>query len=180
MLRRRQTATSTLMPPTHLLTTPKLGGFVCRTCLSRLRRPQRPQALWLIRNKTDGPRRQNHPQTKNKDPTFRYFDQTPDGTRKEAADDAKHAAILKDVEERIRLVGEEEDDLDELVGENEPSPVELLRQVGKEYAVPESMVSAREEMETQMAEASNLETLSEEERSNLRNRLLNFDGMSIH
>jgi hypothetical protein len=85
---------------------------------------------------------------------------------------------LKDVEEEIQRIEEEGGDQgDDLVGEDEPSPVELLSHIGKQYDVPESMRSAIEEMEAQMANAANLESLSEEERASLRKRLLNFEGM---
>jgi hypothetical protein len=169
--------TATLMPPTQPFVPSRISGYVCRACLSNLRRPQRPQTPWLIRYASNGPSRAK-PSKKTEEPPIKYFEQTPDGTRTEAVDNSTKAAILKDVEEQIQRIEEEGGDQgDDLVGEDEPSPVELLSHIGKQYDVPESMRSAMEEMEAQMANAANLESLSEEERASLRNRLLNFEGM---
>ena len=81
--------------------------------------------------------------------------------------------MLKDVEERIGLLEEDESDVvDEEV--EEPSPEDVINHLKKQYTVPEDMISAINEMEAQMADMSNLENLSDEERANMRNRILNF------
>lgn len=170
--------TATLMPPTQPFVPSRISGYVCRACLSNLRRPQRPQTPWLIRYASNGPSRAKPSKKKAEEPPIRYFEQTPDGARTEADDNSTKAAILKDVAEQIQRMEEEGGDQgDDLVDEDEPSPVELLSHIGKQYDVPEGMRSAIEEMEAQMAHAENLESLSEEERASLRNRLLNFEGM---
>lgn len=170
--------TSTLMPPTQPFVTSRISGYVCRACLSQLRRSQRPQTPCLIRYATDSSSRAKPSKKKTEEPLIRYFEQTPDGARTETVDNSTKSAILNDVEEQIRLLEEEGGDQgDDLVDEDEPSPVELLSHIGKQYEVPESMRSAIDEMEAQMANASNLESFSEEERTSLRNRLLSFEGM---
>ena len=171
-----QTSTLTLMPPAQPFVTTRIGGFVCRACLSQLRRPQRPRTPWLTRNATNGPPKAKRPKNKNEEPSVRYFNQTPDGVRTEAVDNLKEAAILKDVEERIGLLEEEEDGL----VDEQPSPEDVLDHLKKQYTVPQDMLSAMNEMEAQMADMSSLENLSEEERANIRNRILNFgtEGMS--
>jgi hypothetical protein len=92
-------------------------------------------------------------------------------------DDPEEVAMLKDVEEQIRLLEEDEGKfVNEEEGLSDP-----LDHVRKEFELPDGMISAVEEMEAQMESMSNLENLSEEERTNIRNRLLNFgtEGMLI-
>lgn len=83
--------------------------------------------------------------------------------------------MLKDVEEKIRLLEEDEDVFVEEV-EKPENPLEDLRE---QFEMPKSMRSTIQEMEAQMENTSNLEHLSKEERTNIRNRLLNFgaEGM---
>lgn len=164
------------MPPAHAIATSSIRGFVCRSCLSQLRRPQQPRTPWLVRNATGGPSRR--PKNKKQGASIRYFDQTPDGQRKEVVDDPEEIAMLKNVEEQIRLL--EEEDEGELV-EEEEGPSDPLVHVRKAFEVPDDMMSAVREMEAQMENMSNLKNLSEEERTNIRNRILKFgtEGMSI-
>ena len=83
--------------------------------------------------------------------------------------------MLKDVEEKIRLLEEDEGLFVEEV-EKPENPLEDLRE---QFEMPKSMRSTIQEMEAQMENTSNLEHLSKEERTNIRNRLLNFgaEGM---
>lgn len=89
------------------------------------------------------------------------------------AEDTEEADLLKAVEEQIRLL-EEGESVDEFLFEEE-APADPLDQARKDFQVPESMMSNVEEMKAQMENASQLENLSEEERANLRERLLSFE-----
>lgn len=83
--------------------------------------------------------------------------------------------MLKDVEEKIRLLEEDEGMFAEEV-EKPENPLEDLRE---QFEMPKSMRSTIQEMEAQMEITSNLEHLSKEERTNIRNRLLNFGAEAV-
>ena len=122
-----------------------------------------------MRSVTNGPPRARAPKNKKQteEPSIRYFDQAPDGERREVVDDPKESAMLKDVEEQIRLL---EDGEGQFVFDGEPS--DALNQALKEFGIPESMTSAMEEMNAQMENNLDLKDLSDEERASIRNRLL--------
>lgn len=170
------TLTLTLMPPPQPYLTSRICGFVCRSCISQLRRPQPPRAQWLMRSVTNGPPRARVPKSKKQteEPSVRYFDQAPDGERREVVDDPKESAMLKDVEEQIRLL---EDGEGQFVFDGEPS--DALNQALKEFGIPESMTSAMEEMNDQMENNLDLKDLSDEERASIRNRLLGSNTKGI-
>jgi hypothetical protein len=160
------------MPPSQPFVTSRIRGFVCGSCLSQLRKPRRPRTPWLVRNVASGrPSRITAPKgkKKNADPIIRYFDQTPDGIRRELEEDTEEQAMLKDVEEQIRMF--EEPHLEQ----EEFDPESLVQQGLKEYDISESMKASMEEIKAQMENVSDLENLSEEERTKLRSRLLNLD-----
>jgi hypothetical protein len=165
------------MPPAQPFVTSIIRGFVCRTCRAQLRRPQRPPVPWLVRSVANGPSKGKARKGKSKEPPIRYFDQTPDGRRTEAADDPEAAAMLKDVEEQIRLLEEDEGNVVE-EDERLEDPLQALRE---QFEIPKSMMSTIQEMEAQMQNITNLENLSEEERASIRSRLLRFgtEGMRI-
>jgi hypothetical protein len=53
--------------------------------------------------------------------------------------------------------------------------VDPFEQVKKDFYAPGGIMSIMEEMKAQMADMPDLDNLSDEERTKLRNRLLNFD-----
>lgn len=82
------------------------------------------------------------------------------------SDDTEEAAILREVEERIR----------HLEG---PQFTDPLEQAKKDLYAPGGVMSLMEEMKAQMEDMPDLENLSDEDRTKLRNRLLNFDTLGM-
>lgn len=69
-----------------------ISGFVCKSCLAKLRSPQQTQ--WLsrgianrTRHKGQEPREAKASQVVDSEPAFRFYEQTPDGRRTEIHDD---------------------------------------------------------------------------------------------
>jgi hypothetical protein len=103
-------------------------------------------------------------------------------------DDPETLAMLKQVEDRIRMLEGRQDDedlgegpddylgeeFDDDLGEEHYDPAVLMEQAMKGYGLPDNITAAMEEMEAQMENADNLENMSEEERRELRNRILNI------
>jgi hypothetical protein len=92
-----QSIKSTPMPPPRHLLAPRLPGFICRSCLSRLEPTRKQRPPWLIRNATTkaGPsQRGNKPPGMEEEKIVRYFDETPDGDRREVPEYGEEEAFL--------------------------------------------------------------------------------------
>jgi len=92
--------TSTPMPPPRHLFAPRITGFICKSCLSRLELRNKRLAPWLIRNatsKASPSQRRNRPNIKDEDIDVRYFDQTPDGDRREVPDYGEEEAFMDSI-----------------------------------------------------------------------------------
>jgi hypothetical protein len=86
-------------PPRHFLA-PRITGFICRSCLSRLEPPRTQRPPWLTRNATSKagrPQRGNKPSPKDEDKVVRYYDQTPDGERREVPEYGEEEAFLDSI-----------------------------------------------------------------------------------
>jgi hypothetical protein len=110
-------------------------------------------------------------------------------------DDPEALAMLKQVEDRIRMLEGRQDDedlgegpddylgeeLDDDLAEDHYDPAVLMEQAMKGYGLPDNITAAMEEMEAQMENADDLENMSEEQRTELRNRILNIgtDGKLV-
>lgn len=118
----------TLMPPPQHLLSTRLRGFVCKSCLSKLRAPRGHQIPWTARTfaSDDKPRRKGGWDLPHG--TVRYFEQTPDGVRTEIKDDDDDVSMdrlrekLKEIEERTGKTADDLDaqDLDEILQEISP------------------------------------------------------------
>ena len=196
----RHTSTSTLMPPPQPFFTSRISGFVCRSCLSQLRKSHRPRIPWLVRSSTSsGPSRKKAPKGKieSATPFIKYFEEDSEGRRREIRDEehAENAAILESLEERMRIMEEAGEDFGEEIKELEEEyakygtislgdeqeggleegefrPEDLLKQSLQDFELSQGMKASLEEMKSQMANASQLGSLSQEERMKLRERLL--------
>lgn len=182
-------------PPQHFLSN-RLRGYVCKSCLSKLRAPWRQQLPWTLRTfATDDRPKKGKGAWDLPHGTVRYFEQTPDGVRteiKDNEDDAfteslrKHLQILEertgkgvnDLEEedlqnllRATLVDAQgEDALGELFGDPSLDPqaqAELKKAL-------EAMTAQDEEMKSQIEfiNSFDLNNLSDQDRSRLREELL--------
>lgn len=177
-------STSTLMPPPHRFLAPRLRGYVCRACLSKSQVPRRQPPLWLSRNASNdrGP-----PQSKGvirqvglpePEPEIREFEQTADGTRIEIRDDP-----LKEIEDEIRDIERQEGkSIEELVGpfdfesflEDDGEQTSYDPIMGDSMAVVTKRTEELEAMVERINSISDFSTLSTEDRSKLREELLNF------
>lgn len=108
----------TLMPPLQPLLAGRIHGFICKSCLSKLRAPRSQRPPWLLRSvasdngppRTKSPkkRKDSHNQHENEgDPVIRIFDQFPDGVRKEVGREPGDEALLESLQSTIRDVKEE-------------------------------------------------------------------------
>lgn len=167
------------MPPPRPLIPTRTPGFICRSCLLRLDAPrrQRPPPPWLVRNATNGrgnppPQRGTRPSAEKKaSVTVRYFEETPDGDRREVSGDPEEAlldsmrpeldeidkrnkAILgrdgvadEDMEDAIQgKIDQEEDTRDiEMANNDLESLISRIRAISdKEVVTPEDRVKIRE------------------------------------
>lgn len=76
---------------------------MCRSCLSKLQVPQRHRPAFAIQSfATDnGSTKQKGATGAPPRPTVRYFDETPDGVRKEIPDDIDEESLIKALEDEI-------------------------------------------------------------------------------
>ncbi|KAH6666637.1 hypothetical protein B0J14DRAFT_196294 [Halenospora varia] len=85
------------MPPPQPFLASRIGGFVCKSCLSKLRNPRPQRGAWLSRSLASDQRPPSRPNRSKKslassspqpepDVTVRFFEQTKDGERKEILD----------------------------------------------------------------------------------------------
>ncbi|CAG8982662.1 hypothetical protein HYALB_00006060 [Hymenoscyphus albidus] len=89
------------MPPPRPLLPTRTPGYICRSCLLRLDAPrrQRPPPPWLLRNVTNGsgnpPPESVIRRSAEDKPTIhvRYFEETPDGDRREVSGDPEEALL---------------------------------------------------------------------------------------
>jgi hypothetical protein len=174
-------STSTLMPPPHHFLAPRLRGYVCRACLFKSQVPRRQPPLWLSRNASNdrGP-----PQSKGvikqvdlPEPEIREFEQTADGTRIEIRDNP-----LKEIEDEIRDIERQEGkSIEELVGpfdfesflENDGEQISYDPIMGDSMAAVTKRTEELKAMVERINSISDFSTLSTEDRSKLREELLN-------
>ncbi|CZR50526.1 uncharacterized protein PAC_00399 [Phialocephala subalpina] len=182
-------------PPQHLLST-RLRGFVCKSCLSKLRAPRGQRIPWTSRTfaSDDRPRRKKGgldlPHG-----TIRYFEQTPDGVRTEIKDGDDDGAMdklrekLKEIEERTGKTADDLDaqDLDDILQEISPGEEgdalfdrylenALSNEQGSAELGDDSETMSEEEQRMQnqleLINSLDVDNLSDEDRLMLRKMLL--------
>lgn len=181
-------------PPQHLLST-RLRGFVCKSCLSKLRAPRGQQILWTARTfaSDDRPRRKKGgldlPHG-----TVRYFEQTPDGVRTEIKDDDDDLSMdrirdkLREIEEKTGKTADDLDaqDLDDILQEISPGGeedaldgyLEKVLSEGQDSAEFEdsSEIMSKEEERIQnqleLINSIDVDNISDEDRAMLKGMLL--------
>lgn len=196
-------ATSASMPPKPSFLSPSTSGYVCKSCLSKLRqnqcRPARP--LWLARNIAHRASRKPFQPTihtklddsqTTSEPVIRYWEQTPDGRRREKSHDEDQALLgrlestLKELEKDIEgsaLHGPQDagNDLAEyddpfLEEEDEVGEPDMARELAKELGLPQEVQEQVQMIEAQLRRKRKnpnfLNNLSEEEKASLRAELL--------
>ncbi|KAL3423542.1 pentatricopeptide repeat domain-containing protein [Phlyctema vagabunda] len=110
------------MPRPQPVLASKIRGFVCRSCLAKLQ--AKPSTPWLARsfaNQNSSKAKETQPEKKApSEPTFRFFQQTPDGRRIEIQDDeddflglraTKDNGIVKDIDETLETFEQREKEL---------------------------------------------------------------------
>jgi len=101
------------MPPSQPIFASRIRGYVCKSCLLRLQKPLRRQPPWLSRsftsdNAASKPRLSKANKTipqghETHDAEIRYFEETPDGDRREVgAEDAEEELLRETVEATLR------------------------------------------------------------------------------
>lgn len=140
--------TSTPMPPPHHIISPSLRGFVCRSCLSKLYISQR-RPPWLtrsLRTVTAPPRTKKHKQDNSHpreriesrgpiESSIRYFDETPDGDRREVSNEKDEEAFMDSLASQFGF-GESEKRYLRSMGDNPP--------VDEDYDVEKELQNATE------------------------------------
>ncbi|KAH8602889.1 hypothetical protein B0O99DRAFT_735234 [Bisporella sp. PMI_857] len=104
------------MPSSQPLLTSRLRGYVCKSCSLRLQKPPRPQAPWLSRSimsenggrvpKLSKIQKSTPTQSLPSGSTIKYFEQTPDGERRELDDDPDEEMLRQTVEATLRSYDE--------------------------------------------------------------------------
>ncbi|KUJ24049.1 uncharacterized protein LY89DRAFT_712987 [Mollisia scopiformis] len=177
-------------PPQHLLS-PRLRGFVCKSCLSKLRAPRRQQLPWVTRTyaSDDKPKRRKGAWDLPHG-TVRYFEQTRDGVRTELKDeeDDDDAEFTESVKEQLRQLEErtgktmydlDEQDLQDilhgtLANTQEEDPLKGFPDPAEIEKDLTAMAAHNQDIQAQMdlINSFDLENLSEEDRVRLREGLL--------
>lgn len=101
------------MPPPRSLVGSKSCGFVCQSCLSHLRAQKQPS--WNLRTLTlkngslqsSAPKPQKAARTEQSSPAVKYFEESPDGDRKELFRQDEAAESGQDLESRIAALESE-------------------------------------------------------------------------
>ena len=182
------------MPPPQRLLGPRIQGFICRSCLSKLQSPRNQRPPWLSRSTAseNGPLKNKQPKSKKgshdksakeSEPVIRVWDETPDGVRIERGNEPGDGAILKKLESTIQDVRAEmaaeaeTEDIDE--GELQDR---VLDRHMEDMVEGKDMVDfLADEMESQMKEIDadvdrrlemmHAENMEEEEQFKVRNEL---------
>ncbi|KAF4625211.1 hypothetical protein G7Y89_g12958 [Cudoniella acicularis] len=189
------------MPPPQPFLAYRLGGFVCKSCLSKIRTLQRRPLPWLARSITNNqgpkpPKRGTSPPSQH-GATVRYFEETPDGDRRELIDEDLDAYIesmgpgFKEFEAHQRNIlhstkddpgGFEsfEDQIYETIGTNEGmedvKDQAFLDSI-EEDEPTKDITSANEKLETLLESVKRLsdkDVISEEDKLKIRELLFNF------
>lgn len=184
------------MPPPHHFLAPRLRGYVCKACLSRLQVTRRGGPIWLSRNASSGRWsslwKKVNPQTDQPEPVIREFIQTPDGVRREIQED-----YLKEIGDEIKRqkTGQglpiddliDDDELEELLHDEDAREQldEMLQDADEEFSeeilesmfgeTMEAMTKTGDELEAltdRLEKASEEESLSPDEISRIREELL--------
>jgi hypothetical protein len=116
------------MPPSQRLLAPRIQGFVCRSCLSKLQSPRYQRPPWLSRSvASETGHRAKEPKVKkdshdqpgaNSESVVRIFDQTPDGMRTEVGSEPGDEAFLESLQSAM------EDMRKEMVAEGETEEID--------------------------------------------------------
>ena len=190
------------MPPLQPLLVSRIRCFVCKSCLSKFQAPQGQRSQWLSRGFSNdskpcnrGRKARSAPRDQGKElpePVIRYFEATPGGDRREVKDDdekvAEEDALIESLESTIRnlekRVGKRTSPLANSNHENGDSENDLGRlglgsqdRVEKNYSTKNIDVKIAElqaHME-KLKSLSQLENLSEEDRSQIREEVLDFN-----
>ncbi|RDL36669.1 uncharacterized protein BP5553_06021 [Venustampulla echinocandica] len=172
------------MPPQSFLA-PRTRGFICRSCLSRLHVPQRQWPPWMVRNATNDngrsrPGKSNRP-TPPDQPVIRFFDETPDGDRREIFDDEEEAfleSVGSEVDEmeqrRSRFLDHTKDDPDGYIDEDMEDAIQ--GRIDEEEGM-EDINAANEHLEDliqRIKSLSDKEVVTEEDRLQIRELLYNI------
>ena len=106
----RSTPNISLMPPLPPISSSRIRGFICKSCLLKLQRPQPAQPPWLARNVRTGagakrskiPSAGDHNyQSTGPEPVIKHFRLTPDGKKKELPDGIPADDDMKDLVGKI-------------------------------------------------------------------------------
>ncbi|KAG0650716.1 hypothetical protein D0Z07_2712 [Hyphodiscus hymeniophilus] len=175
------------MPPTQRLLAPGIQGFVCRSCLSKLRPSRSQRPLWLSRSTAsdNGPRKSrlfrakegSHEQPrKDYESVVRVWDETSDGVRTERGTDPGEKALLETLESTIQDMRQEmsakdeteeidEDELqDRVLGRHMQDMVQGDGMVDMVVEEMESLMTKLDPEVDKRLEKMDLENISEEER----------------
>ncbi|TQS37047.1 hypothetical protein Golomagni_02492 [Golovinomyces magnicellulatus] len=107
------------MPLQHKYFTSKVGGFICKSCLSRLQAGRQPSTYRSFSNRSTLGSRPDGPAPPRMDREVHFYDQTPDGNRVERFVDKEY-----DEKADAELLDE---DLKQTVEENQPTIRKLYK-----------------------------------------------------
>jgi hypothetical protein len=177
-----------LMPPPRSLLSPRIPGFICRSCLLRRDLPRQQRPPWLVRNATTGngpPRpvpKWGHsppPSVVEQEPNIRYFDQTPDGDRREVDDSAEEAFL--------KSIGTEMEEIDArtnaMLGIDDPGGIAdedkdaaIQGKIDEEEDTRDITIATNdlENLIVQIKALSEKDVITKEDRSKIREVLFNF------
>lgn len=136
------------MPPTQNLLGYTIRGFVCKTCLSKLRQPLHQKTPQLKRtlaskNRAPKPSRPSAFKQAKEELSIRYYEETPNGRREEVLEDGEERALERDadLEELSRQAGIDHEDLIEALGNNADflAPDKIFENMGDDARIGQAL-----------------------------------------
>ncbi len=183
--------------PQHLLSS-RVRVYVCRSCLSKVQAPQRQKIPWFSRRiSTSVARLRGEGKNVDQEPTVRFWDQAPDGTRREIKieneedEDGREFAqhleqSMRDLEQETgksiaELVDEDDENVEAMMGKKMHEILERgKKQLPFDMPSAEELDILREQTEQMQAQlniiqqfgGADIKNISEEDRLKLREALL--------